>query len=329
MLCDLILDGNFVLNKLVFTLHKNNLLFGALFTSLENTILTYKKWYPFANIYLVSDSKEKSWRKKINPNYKAHRKKDSEIDWDFVFECYNEFKDSVRDKVRVLEAPNIEGDDWISYLVSKCNSESRSAIIISNDYDIKQLLKFSLEPLYINMMSNEFFNKQKLFLPKNYQLFLNSVNKLDNNDIFNLNDNQDFVNLISSFIERYEIQEVNPIESLVIKIIAGDVSDNISSAWSIIKNGKIRGIADKGAKNLFDEYIINFGEPDMNDPDLLENIADLICEKKKLSKSNIPSIQKNLDFNMKLIYLKEEYLPGEILTKMDSLYQNIKTKQSV
>ena len=96
MLCDLILDGNFVLNKLVFTLHKNNLLFGALYTSLENTVSTYKKWYPFANVYLVSDSKEKSWRKKINSSYKAQRKRDSDIDWEFVFNCYNEFKDNLK-----------------------------------------------------------------------------------------------------------------------------------------------------------------------------------------------------------------------------------------
>lgn len=326
MLCDLILDGNFVLNKLVFTLHKNNLLFGALYTSLENTVSTYKKWYPFTNVYLVSDSKEKSWRKKINSSYKAQRKRDSDIDWEFVFNCYNEFKDNLKDKIKILEAPNVEGDDWIAYLVNKSNIEGRSSIIISNDYDIKQLLKFSLYPLFINIMSNEFFNKQKLFLPKNYQLFLNSMNKLENNDIFNLNDNQDFINMISGFIEKYEIQEVNPIESLIIKIISGDVSDNITSAWWIMKNGKRRGIADKGAKNLYDEYIINFGEPDMNDPDLLENIADLICEKKKISKSNIPNIQKNLDFNMKLIYLKEEYLPDEILTKIENVYQGIKTK---
>lgn len=326
MLCDLILDGNFVLNKLVFTLHKNNLLFGALYTSLENTVSTYKKWYPFTNVYLVSDSKEKSWRKKINSSYKAQRKRDSDIDWEFVFNCYNEFKDNLKDKIKILEAPNVEGDDWIAYLVNKSNIEGRSSIIISNDYDIKQLLKFSLDPLFINIMSNEFFNKQKLFLPKNYQLFLNSMNKLENNDIFNLNDNQDFINMISGFIEKYEIQEVNPIESLIIKIISGDVSDNITSAWWIMKNGKRRGIADKGAKNLYDEYIINFGEPDMNDPDLLENIADLICEKKKISKSNILNIQKNLDFNMKLIYLKEEYLPDEILTKIENVYQGIKTK---
>ncbi len=325
MLCDLIIDGNFVLNRLVFTLHKNNLLFGALYTSLENAITTYRRWYPFANVYLVSDSKEKSWRKKINPNYKATRKKDNDIDWDFVFTCYNDFKEDIKSKsIKILEAPNVEGDDWISFLVEKSNCEGRSSIIVSNDYDIKQLLKFSLEPLYINIMSNEFYNKQKLFLPKNYQLFFNSINKLENNDIFNLNDNQEFVNLITSFIEKYEIQEVNPIESLIIKIISGDVSDNITSAFSIVKNGKKRGIADKGAKNLFDEYIVNFGEPDLNDPDLLENIADLICEKKKLSKSNIPGIQKNLDFNLKLIYLKTDNLPQEILDKMSNLYNKSK-----
>jgi len=325
MLCDLIIDGNFVLNRLVFTLHKNNLLFGALHTSLENAITTYKRWYPFANVYLVSDSKEKSWRKKLNPNYKAHRKKDTDIDWDFVFTCYNEFKDSIRGKgIKILEAPQVEGDDWISFLVERGNSEDRSTIIVSNDYDIKQLLKFSLDPLFINIMSNEFYNKQKLFLPENYQLFLNSFSKIDNNDIFNLNDNQDFYNLVTSFIEKYEIQEVNPVESLIIKIVAGDTSDNISSAFSIIKNGKKRGIAEKGAKNLFDEYIINFGEPELNDPDLLENIADLICEKKKVSKSNILNIQKNLDKNLKLIYLKMDNLPEEIFTKMDTLYQESK-----
>jgi 5'-3' exonuclease len=85
MLCDLIIDGNFFPNRMVFTLHKNNLLFGVLHKSLEISILNYKKWYPFANIYLVSDSKEKSWRKKLNQNYKANRKKDSDIDWEFVF----------------------------------------------------------------------------------------------------------------------------------------------------------------------------------------------------------------------------------------------------
>jgi len=326
MLCDLIIDGNYLLNRMVFTLHKNNLLFGALHKSLETSVLNYRKWYPFANVYLVSDSKEKSWRKKLNQNYKANRKKDSDIDWEFVFSAYNEFKESMKWRgIKIMEAPHIEGDDWISFLVEKANKESRCSIIVSNDYDIKQLVGYSIDPLTINIMSNEMHNKQKLFLPKNYQLFMNSINKLDNNDIFNLNDNQDFTNLLNTFMDKYEINEVDSMEVLIIKLISGDTSDNISSAWSIVKNGRKRGIADKGAKSIFDEYLVHFGEPNLNDPDLTENIADLICEKKKLSKSSMVGIKTNIESNMKLILLNTEYMPEEIVQKMTEVYERIKS----
>jgi 5'-3' exonuclease len=326
MLVDLIIDGNYLLSKLVFTLHKNNLLFGALHKSLETSVLNYRKWYPFANVYLVSDSKEKSWRKKLNQNYKANRKKDSDIDWEFVFCAYNEFKESMKWRgIKIMEAPHIEGDDFISFLVEKANQENRCSIIVSNDYDIKQLVTYSIDPLVINIMSNEMHNKQKLFLPKNYQLFMSSINKLDNNDIFNLNDNQDFINLLNTFMDKYEIHEVDPMEVLIIKLISGDTSDNISSAWSIVKNGKKRGIADKGAKSIFDEYLVNFGEPNLNDPDLTENIADLICEKKKLSKSSMSGIKTNIESNMKLILLNTEYMPEEIVQKMTEVYERIKS----
>jgi 5'-3' exonuclease len=320
MLVDLIIDGNYILSKNTFTLHKNNLLFGALHKSLENTINSYRKWYPFANVYLVSDSKEKSWRKQLTSNYKATRKKDSDIDWTFVYGAYGEFKDSMKGLVKVLEAPHVEGDDWISFLVTKANNEGRSTIIVSNDYDIKQIVNYGVDPLFINIMTNEMYNKEKLFLPKNYQIFLNKVSHLPNDDIFSLNDNTDFLLLLDRFINKYEIVEINPIESLVIKIISGDQSDNIGSVWSVVKNGKKRGIGAKGAQTIYDEYISEFGEVNLGDPDLYENIADLICEKKKLSKTQIESIVENIKDNMKLIDLRLHNLPDEIIEKMETGY---------
>ena len=320
MICDLIIDGNYILSKNTFTLHKNNLLFGALHKSLENTVNNYRKWYPFANVYLVSDSKEKSWRKQLTTNYKATRKKDSDIDWTFVYGAYGEFKDSMKGLVKVLEAPHVEGDDWISFLVNKANNEGRSTIIVSNDYDIKQIVNYGLEPLFINIMTNEMYNKEKLFLPKNYQIFLNKVSKLPSDDIFNLNDNTDFLLLLDRFINKYEINEINPIESLMVKIISGDTSDNIGSVWSVVKNGKKRGIGAKGAQSIYDEYILEFGEINLGDPDLYENIADLICEKKKLSKTQIESIVDNIKDNMKLIDLRMHNLPEEIVEKMETGY---------
>lgn len=322
MICDLIIDGNYILSRLVFTLHKNNLLYGALHKSLENAINNYRKWYPFANVYLVSDSKEKSWRKKITKAYKSNRKKDNDIDWSFVYSAYDEFKKSIGEVVTILEAPHVEGDDWISFLSEKSNNEGRSTIIVSNDHDIKQIVNWNLNPLFINVMTNEMYNKEKLFMPKNYQIFISNVKSLPNNDIFNLNDNSDFLVLLDRFLSKYEIVEIDPMESLVVKIISGDQSDNIGSVWSQVKNGKKRGIGAKGAKSIYDNYIVEFGEMNLKDPDLYENIADLICEKKKLSKTQIESIVQNIMSNIKLIDLSIENLPTEIVEKMESKFQS-------
>jgi 5'-3' exonuclease len=322
MLVDLIVDGNFLLSRMVFTLHKNNLLYGSLHKSLEVAINNYRKWYPFANVYFVSDSKEKSWRKQIYQEYKGTRKKDSDIDWNFVYNAYGEFKDSIKGFLKVMEAPHIEGDDWISFLSNKANSEGRSTFIVSNDYDIKQLVFYSLNPLYINIMTNEMFNKEKLFLPKNYQIFLSGVRNLPNNDIFNLNDNKEFLILIDRFLNKYEINEIDSTESLMIKIISGDKGDNIDSVFKQVKNGKTRGIGEKGAKTIYDDYIMEFGEPNLYDPDLYENIADIICEKKKLSKSSISDIVENIKGNVKLIDLRLHNLPDNIIEKMNNVYDN-------
>jgi 5'-3' exonuclease len=295
-------------------------LFGALHKSLENTINNYRKWYPFSNIYLVSDSKEKSWRKKLIKEYKSQRKKDSDIDWAFVYSAYDEFKQSLPTSVKVLEAPHIEGDDWISFLCNRSNSEGRSTVIVSNDHDIKQIVSYSIEPMFINIMTNEMYNKEKLFLPKNYQIFINKIENLPNNDIFNLNDNTEFIELLKRFLSKYEVLEIDPIESLVIKIISGDQSDNIGSVWSQTKNGKKRGIGAKGAKTIYDEYLSEFGDIDLQDPDLYENIADLICEKKKLSKTQIEKIVENIQSNVQLIDLRISNLPTSVVNIMSDVF---------
>lgn len=322
MLVDLIIDGNYILSKLVFTLHKNNLLYGGLMRALENTVTNYRKWFPFTNIYLVSDSKEKSWRKQYTIGYKANRKKDTDIDWNFVYETYAEFKKSIPG-CKTLEAPHVEGDDWISFLVSRANKDGRSTLVVSNDYDIKQMLNFSIEPLFINMMTNEMHNKEKLFVPKNYMVFMNSVNRLPSDDIFNLNDNSEFLTMMNRFLNKYEINEIDNVESLIIKIISGDQSDNIASVWQQTKNGRTRGIGAKGAKGIYDSYVEEFGEVNLGDPDLNENIADLICEKKKLSRGKINDIVDRIEHNLRLIDLRVENLPQEIVDKMESTYEKV------
>lgn len=325
MLCDLILDGNFILSKNTFTLHKNNLLFGALYKSLENSISNYRRWYPFTNVYLVSDSREKSWRKRFFKEYKSQRKKDSDIDWQFVYNTYNDLKKDFSTKgIKVLELSQLEGDDWISYLVNKSNQAGRSTIIVSNDYDIKQLLSWSINPSYINIMCNEIQNRQKIFLPTNYGIFLSELKKISlDDDIFNLNDNEDFLKLINGFIEKYETSVSDALESLLVKIISGDSSDNIKSVWWVQKAGRKIGIGEKGAKSIIEKYKEEFGEVNLMDPDFADNISDLICEKKNLSKSSIKDISKNVIFNKRMVDLSLENIPQELLDDMDKLYNRI------
>ena len=90
--------------------------------------------------------------------------------------------------------------------------------------------------------------------------------------------------------------------------------------WSIIKNGKKRGIGVSGAKSIFDAYLTEFGDINLEDPDLFDNIADLICEKKKLSKTTISEIKTNIEHNMKLIYLDINHLPIEVKRRMDNVF---------
>jgi hypothetical protein len=169
-------------------------------------------------------------------------------------------------------------------------------------------------------MTNEMYNQEKLFLPKNYQLFVDKVNKLPNNDIFNLNDNSDFLRLFNRFTNKYQINEIDSLQSLIIKVISGDVSDNIQSVFQVTKNGKTRGIGSKGAYSIFEEYHSEFGDPSLQDPDLFENIADIICDKKKVSKSNINKIVTRIKENMVLVDLRLESLPTDIVNKMKVIY---------
>ena len=320
MKINLILDGNYLLQRNVFSLHKNNLLYGALESSLEISVNNYRQWFGFENVYFVSDSKEKSWRKQLYNEYKGNRKKDTDIDWEFVYNTYDNFKLKLSSKVKILEFPQVEGDDWIAYIVQTANKEGISNLIVSNDYDIKQLIKYNLDPLCINIMSNEVYTNQKIFLPKNYQIFLDKVKTESvNNDIFTLSNDSEFLNLIKSFMERYEVNEVNSNESLVIKLISGDAGDNIFSVWAIEKNGKRRGIGDAGAKALYDTYELEFGNVDINSIDFLDNIADLICEKKKLIKNDeFDKIKQNLELNYKIINLSLENIPQNIISKIET-----------
>jgi len=321
MKINLIIDGNYILNKNVFTLHKYNVLFGELHESLEKSVNNFKSLHFFDNIFFVSDSGT-SWRKNLYSEYKAQRSKSSDIDWDFVYTAYKEFKSDLPPNITLLEETYIEGDDWISQIVLESNKEGYANVIISNDYDIKQLVRFSTSPLYINIMSNEMFNSEKVFLPKNYELFMQKLMEKSNEvDLFELSTDSETLAFFKRFIERRDPHLVDDKEVLITKIISGDKSDNIKSSYEKpTSTGKMRGIGEAGSKKIYDKYQEEFGDLDLNDEDLYDNIADLICEYKKASYQEINLIKKNLSDNMQLISLFD--IPDHIKDQMDKILSN-------
>jgi len=308
---NLVIDGTYILNKNVFALKKINEL-GNLEASLEATINSFVSWYGFTKVYLVSDSGS-SWRKQLYPDYKGNRVKNNDIDWDFVYKSYNNFKKNLHPRVKKLSRNNIEGDDWISHLINM-NSDS-CTLIISNDHDLKQLIKFTTSPTSLVFMANEMFSSPKVFLPYNYKMFLNHVRSNMSDNIFELNDESEFLSFINKFILKREIILVNYIEEYITKLLKGDKSDNIKSVYnSITPSGRLMGIGDVGAKKIYESYTKEFGEVNLNDKELFENLADLVCVAKKLSYNKIPLIKKNLELNTKLINLIN--LPSSVIKAM-------------
>jgi 5'-3' exonuclease len=326
---NLVVDGNFFLMRNVFPLHNSNTLFGNLASNLLNGFDRQVSLFPFNQIFFVSDSKY-SWRKThVNASYKANRKKKEEIDWNFVFTCYSEFKSKISktSKITHLESDGIEGDDWIAGIVKESNRRGISCLVISSDEDLLQLLKWSFTPNVINIQYRDSIMQEKVWLPKGYNIFINSLQKTPV-DLFALDWRHDFLELIKKF-KKYTVVEVNPQQALFCKIVQGDKGDNIESLFiSTTKNGKPRGIGDSGAEKIWQNYIANGDEfVDYHNQETLEYIIDLVVSYKKLENTvtHRTNILNKLNENVKLITLVENYMPEEYTNILEkSITENIK-----
>ena len=308
---DLIIDGNYILYRNVFSLTRDKMLYGLLQDSLEKSVDSYIKQYSFDNVYLVSDSLT-NWRKKIYPEYKGTRKKDSNIDWEFVMTIYKEFKENLPSRVSLFEKNLVEGDDWVSYLTKKSNREGKSVLIVSNDGDLKQLL--TTGDTFINVMINDNSNHDYIFLPLEYKTWLAKFNEnIEVPSIFDDEISQDLelYNYIKYIISKREIKNTTREKVLFEKIIGGDRGDNVKSVY--IKNN--RGIGEKTAEKIYEKYLEYFGIPKF-DEECFNRMSDIVIEQKKLDQSEYDKILENILFNNKIVNLHT--IPKDIKKIMES-----------
>lgn len=121
-----------------------------------NGIRSYKTKFSakYGEMVIAADARH-SWRKDVFPYYKANRGTDrdaSEIDWDFVFGCFNKLREELREffPYRVIWADGLEADDVIAVLARENAPQAFGDIvtgdrvlILSGDKDFKQLQKYA------------------------------------------------------------------------------------------------------------------------------------------------------------------------------------------
>lgn len=324
---NLIIDTNYILYRSVYSLVKTQTLYGDLEKSLEVTFNNYLHKYPFHKIYMVSDSKS-SWRKRIYSEYKADRKekrdKQEDVDWDFVFNTYDKFKENIKsNRIILVEAPNIEGDDWINHLINESNSKGYSTLYVASDKDLNQKTDFRLNPAWINIQWYDNYKNGKIYLPKAYKIFMKEITEHNNDDLFSMNENLEFINLVQDLQNKNSVEEVDREQSLFIKIISGDSGDNIESVLKTptkTNPDKFMGIGDAGALKIWDNFKADYpNEIKFEDDKWLSDVVDYVLEYKKVLGERITYekvLKENLRLNRSLIHLHENYLPDDIKNKI-------------
>jgi hypothetical protein len=322
MKISLIIDGNYLMHRVIFPLIEAKTLYGEFYSAMSTTLNKQIEMYPFDQIWFVSDDRF-SWRKTVQQDYKGNRTKDDKIDWEFIYNTYDEFKQKLDpNRFIMLQSPGIEGDDWIAEIVRRSNQKGISTLMFTSDTDLNQMLKWSLNPSYINIQYKDHLNNQKAYFPEGYQIFINQIRKTEI-DLFEMDWRKDFIELMDTFTRNYTIEEIDDEQHLFKKLLMGDKKDNVKAVYySMTKTGKPIGIGDSGANKIWTSFReINPDIFDFESSEFADDITTLVCEYKKAEDTpeNKSLITKNLKRNLEMLNLKRSYIPAEFADDMNKI----------
>lgn len=319
MKLNLIIDGNYLMQKSVFILYKLRNLYTDLPVILERDYNTLSNLFYFSKIYFISDSKS-NWRKQYYDDYKGKRKKNESIDWGTVYDIFNKFKYGLNKKnCEIHQIDNLEGDDIISYIVKETNKKGYSNLIISNDSDLFQLVHHDIVNEYINFMYNFKFNDETIFLPNMYNEFIEKIEEnSSSDDMFDSSsgDDTEFIEFMRTLTTSKKVTEVDSEKELFVKIV-GHNKDNIKS---IYMKGD-RGIGKVGGEKIYDFYKETYPDTiDFNSEDFKERIIECVKYYKKLKNNEMDeTMKKRLDLNLKLVKLDKKSIPDNLYEKMEGI----------
>ena len=261
----------------------------------------------------------RSWRKDVeieeNAGYKAHRTKDSNIDWDSFYKCMNEFATVLEKQGMIVSRiDSAEGDDLMYLWTQLLLSQGQNSIVITGDKDMLQLVR-TREKNYA-IVYNPNSKSRKIYGANGLQDWLAESNEVD------LFDTTSFIktgkDLINNALQKIPLQEIDPILFLKIKILMGDDGDGVPSLfhWKS-KNGKTTNrITHKRSEAIVNSMNESLGHTDWNVFDFPKYVA-YVCEGiKAVTKqdANPETIKKKLERNIILMVLHKRTIPESIVS---------------
>lgn len=261
----------------------------------------------------------RSWRKDVeieeNQGYKAHRTKESNIDWDSFFKCMNEFADVLKQQGMIVSRiDRAEGDDLMYLWAQTFLKRGENSIVITGDHDLHQLVRTT--KTNYSVVYNPNSRGRKIYGSNGLQEWI----KQEDTDV-SLFDTSSYLktgkDLIRNAMNNIPIVELDPGNFLLKKILIGDDGDGVPSIfhWKS-KNGKTTNrITAKRAENILKHMQETLGGKRINVFDFPDN-ATLVCDGiKAVTKQTADPevIKKKLERNILLMVLHATTIPSDII----------------
>lgn len=262
------------------------------------------------NIIVVGDGG--SWRnwievpsflKKDDVEYKGNRVKSEDLNWDIVFQGYEEWLQLLSDNgIYVSRERGVEGDDWCAYWSKKLNANGTNCMIWSKDKDLTQLVNQDEKTGIFTVCWNKDYTTMKL----------DEKSESDLNFLFSpsYNINEQLLDSITS--KTKGMNYINPMNVVIDKIIRGDLGDNVLPIVTKSSNNGTKTFR-VGTKEI--DFTL-----DINSKDDVENYIEHLLAKKSWSgkvHKPVQEIEEHFFYNKRLVYLDKSSYPQEIIEVME------------
>ena len=270
------------------------------------------------NVVLVGDGG--SWRKQLpipsqlkGTTYKGNREQQVDIDWNYVFNALNDLMTNARGVgVTVSQTLSAEGDDWVWYWSRRLNAQGTNVLIWSIDRDLQQLVQKTPDGTFTAWYSD----RSGLCLHECYK----DGDNVDPMDFF-MSPIQIDTEIIDSLKigAAGKVTYVNPDEVVIEKVLCGDSGDNIKAVVRFDKGGRTYRFSEGDLKKYQEHDLPMTTVADLKE--CREDIADWIMSNKKFApyKFKKKDILEMLNYNIKLVWLNEETIPGPVIQSMNEV----------